>query len=231
MNYGTTSWMNQKNLEYYPLLPENRDTYRLYVGPAPYSADKDLREKEIKTAVVLLETKDWFERLYTRLNIDIIHFPIKDFNVPESSDAVSELVLKVTEALERGNVFMHCHGGKGRTGTIAACLKITMDPTVKTALEAIQYTKRIVPGAIENKLQEKFVTDYFAHVRAPNLPPPTELIERPGSPTKSDLFVTVPVSEEEGASESLENISTANKCYLCLVTIVAACLIKIAKKS
>jgi protein-tyrosine phosphatase len=145
---------------------------QLYVGPqADVKASALFRTHQIKTAVVLLESLRLVEQDYDQLEVDCIHFPIPDFQPPESVELVQRLAEKVQEALKSGNVFMHCMGGKGRTGTIAACLKITFDPTVKTAQEAITLTRGIIPGAIETPKQEEFIQNYFNFIRLQEEPP------------------------------------------------------------
>jgi protein-tyrosine phosphatase len=158
---------------------KHNDASQLYVGPQPGIKHRALAgTHQIKTAVVLLESVGLLKQAYQELGIACIHFPIPDFHPPESVEAVKLLADKVQEALKSGNVFMHCMGGKGRTGTIAACLKITFDPTVKTAQEAIAFTRGIIPGAIETPKQEAFIQDYFRFIR-PEEPP------RPKTPTST----------------------------------------------
>ena len=158
------TWSKEfKLLTHYPLLSEKRETYRLYVGPNPVydrGSFDELKRKEIKSVVVLLERiadVSWF---YSQLNLNVIHFPIKDFNVPKSTDEVFDLALKVNQALERGNVFIHCEGGRGRTGMIAACIKLS-NVTNMDSKEAIQFTRSIIPMSIETQSQEKFISDYY----------------------------------------------------------------------
>ena len=149
-------------------LSDHRNTHRLYVGKMPFGSaiGAELKSHEIKTAVVLLETLEYVKGFYSQHNIKrIIHFPIKDFSVPEDTKSVEKLVLRIHKALKKGNVFMHCMGGKGRTGTIAACLKISNDRTIQTPNEAILFTRKVIRDAIETKEQEEFIADYFSSVR------------------------------------------------------------------
>ena len=157
-------------MKHYPLTHKD-SSYRLYVGPLPEgrSFGFDSQRRQIKTAVVLLENLDLVENLYFKHGIEIIHFPSDDYSVPSDTSSVELLANKINKALKEGNVFMHCMGGKGRTGTIAACLKITNDLSVKTADEAIKYTRRLIPHSIEIMEQEKFVAEYFSDVRGSSL--------------------------------------------------------------
>lgn len=156
----------------FQLLPENIELYHLYVGKNPLlwgeCADQ-FKQKNIKTAIVLLEDLEEVRFFYNRrLGVQLIHFPIKDFSVPNSTKAVSDLALKVNEALESGNVFMHCYGGKGRTGMIAACLKLS-NITAMTSKEAITFTRSIIDNSIETRAQERFIHEYAELVRCRNL--------------------------------------------------------------
>lgn len=60
------------------------------------------------------------------LSDDCTHtrFPIRDVDIPRSTDDVHKLIAHILELSrrERGSVYIHCWGGVGRTGTIVACL-------------------------------------------------------------------------------------------------------------
>ena len=49
-------------------------------------------------------------------------FPIRDVNVPSSSELTSAILDTIDKDLAEGNlVYVHCMGGIGRTGTIVGC--------------------------------------------------------------------------------------------------------------
>jgi ADP-ribosyl-[dinitrogen reductase] hydrolase len=56
-----------------------------------------------------------------------------------------------------GKVLVHCRGGLGRAGTVAACLLVEcgVDPTV-----AIAQVRNARPGAIETAAHERYVMRY-----------------------------------------------------------------------
>ncbi|MCK5366227.1 MAG: tyrosine-protein phosphatase, partial [Gammaproteobacteria bacterium] len=54
------------------------------------------------------------------------------------------------------SVALHCHGGKGRTGTIAARLLVELGSAPALAIERVRAAR---PGSIETTAQEKFVHD------------------------------------------------------------------------
>jgi protein-tyrosine phosphatase len=81
------------------------------------------------------------------------HMPIADFSVP--NEAFEKLWLtqgnEIRQMLRNGNnVIVHCKGGLGRAGMIAARLlvELGMDPD-----EAIGYVRRVRKGAIETPSQ------------------------------------------------------------------------------
>jgi ADP-ribosyl-[dinitrogen reductase] hydrolase len=100
-----------------------------------------------------------------RRNMIWFHLPIVDVSIPnarfekEWSTAGDELC----SILRRGHdVLVHCRGGLGRAGTIAARLLIElgMEPT-----KAIEDVRAVRPGAIETSDQERYVRNLGAAQR------------------------------------------------------------------
>ena len=52
------------------------------------------------------------------------------------------------------NIVIHCKGGLGRTGTIAARLLVEFGAGPQTAIQSVRKAR---PGAIENSLQEQYI--------------------------------------------------------------------------
>lgn len=49
-------------------------------------------------------------------------FPIMDRDVPSSFNDMHDIIIALCSELEKGEkIYLHCHGGRGRTGTVAAC--------------------------------------------------------------------------------------------------------------
>lgn len=89
-----------------------------------------------------------------------LHFPIRDLEAP--SDRVLSKWIKASArlhaALERGeHVLIHCRGGLGRAGTIAALLLIERG---FSSDEAIKKIRSVRHGAIETASQERWLHEH-----------------------------------------------------------------------
>jgi hypothetical protein len=72
---------------------------------------------------------------------DFIHMPVKDMNTGDSTK-IKELCKNLKQKICEGkHIYIHCTGGHGRTGTIAAILLYLLYPTItaEQALEYVQY--------------------------------------------------------------------------------------------
>ncbi|CAE7600943.1 unnamed protein product [Symbiodinium pilosum] len=62
------------------------------------------------------------QRLAPDKPLQFLHCPIQDLNTPQSQE-LSELVADLSQRMEAGEViYLHCWGGRGRSGVVAACL-------------------------------------------------------------------------------------------------------------
>jgi ADP-ribosyl-[dinitrogen reductase] hydrolase len=85
------------------------------------------------------------------------HLPIPDVNVPKRAfeECWPESSAKLRSLLAAGaNVLVHCRGGLGRAGMIAARLLIEMGVEVEDAIARVRAAR---PGAIETPAQEQWV--------------------------------------------------------------------------
>ncbi|MGA8891930.1 MAG: cyclin-dependent kinase inhibitor 3 family protein [Anaeromyxobacteraceae bacterium] len=90
-----------------------------------------------------------------RMRFQVLWFPIPDVTAPSDLDATARLVGQIVDALAAGEtVVVHCRGGLGRSGTIAACCLVARG---RAPAEAIAMVRAARPGAIEVRAQEDFV--------------------------------------------------------------------------
>jgi hypothetical protein len=119
---------------------------RLYLRISEYGRNSSLS--------FLLDLVQMFLTLET-FRID--HLPIVDVSIPDEQFEREWVVAgeELRSILRRRlDVLVHCRGGLGRAGTIAARLLIElgMEPT-----KAIERVRAVRPGAIETPDQERFV--------------------------------------------------------------------------
>ena len=93
------------------------------------------------------------------LGIEWYQLPIPDQGIPEPNfeDLWASAGKRLRELLKDGNsIVIHCKGGLGRTGTIAARLLIEFGVQPEIAVQSVRKAR---PGTIENRLQERYVLD------------------------------------------------------------------------
>lgn len=113
----------------------------------PLVEDEELQHLAIPDLVMKAEA----------LGMTVHRLPIPDGDVPEP-EAARSLVERIVAALAaRQTVVVHCRGGLGRAGTIAACTLVHLG---QPAAQAIATVRRARPGAIENRRQERFVEQF-----------------------------------------------------------------------
>jgi len=86
-----------------------------------------------------------------------LHLPIADMDIPDDK-VITKLVdlrPRFLESLSAGNsIAIHCKGGLGRSGTIAAMILVDLGIAPK---DAIDHIRSFRPGAIETNIQENFI--------------------------------------------------------------------------
>jgi protein-tyrosine phosphatase len=98
--------------------------------------------------------------LYLKQGFQLIHLPIPDFDVPSKED-LEEAIKKTVEHAQAGqNILIHCHAGLGRTGLFVAYLAKRV--LGLSSEEAIYWTRKYIPHALETDEQNKMIIDDWA---------------------------------------------------------------------
>jgi len=141
-------------------------------SPMPFSRfDKvgvwpSFLDQGIELVVILTEQQEYLvyagkdlPAFYRSHGMKSLHIPVPDFGIPVDLESWSGGLETVVSAAESGkNVVIHCLAGIGRTGTFLACLaKEIME---LEGMDAIQWVRDSVQGAMENSDQENFVINY-----------------------------------------------------------------------
>ena len=96
----------------------------------------------------LCDKKFFVRKIYSN-NLKWIHMPIVDLKPPEHKFLYKWQITKVllkNDLIKGKNIVLHCMGGKGRSGTIAAILLIEFGENNKEAIKIVMKKRK---GAIE----------------------------------------------------------------------------------
>jgi ADP-ribosyl-[dinitrogen reductase] hydrolase len=144
-------------------------------GPWDRDLDADLtmiKDAGFTTLVSLIEDHE-FEELQVpelgdrveELGLEWHHLPIEDMNTPDEKfeQAWAYGGHRLRSLLGNGGkIVIHCKGGLGRTGTIAARLMIELGDDPDDAIRAIREAR---PGSIETFAYENSQEEYVRHCR------------------------------------------------------------------
>lgn len=147
--------------------------HRIGLFGSQRSLDKDLariRQWGALTVVSLLQESE-FRRLgapnlgeaIQAEDLQWFHAPIRDFSAPGSAFelAWSEAGPVVRDQIRNGRrVFIHCRAGLGRTGTLAARLRVEFGDPPETAIAAVRQAR---PGSVENAEQRDYILNLGDH--------------------------------------------------------------------
>ena len=122
-----------------------------------------IKKQKVKIVVSLLPDKEknklgLDDFIWSKEEVEYIQFPIGDFSVPPKKkfNELKKLILFIKKNLMLSkHVLIHCNGGKGRSGMIAALVLKAMKEK-----DPIKKVREKVIGAIETEEQEIFVKDW-----------------------------------------------------------------------
>ena len=84
-----------------------------------------------------------------------LNLPVPDYGIPAADAPVAAVFKELAAAMQAGGgVLIHCHGGRGRSGMMAARL---LSLAGMTPAEAVTTVRAARPGAIETAEQEAWV--------------------------------------------------------------------------
>ena len=155
------------------LKPSLKGKIGMTILPGRRDRDRDLDE-DIKTilkdkisgVVCLLSMEELLfygiknlKESYEKFGLHTYFLPIVDQSIPTFKEA-KEVVQWIHGFIEHGqNVLVHCVGGLGRTGTIAACyLKEYCDMNTDSAISYVRKFRS--QRAIESERQKEFILEY-----------------------------------------------------------------------
>lgn len=115
-------------------------------GPPPFEEIAKLRNRDLdKFLPPRRKPKTYTDN---RPELEFLHFPITDLGVPSRAE-LEKMVDALAQKIEAGGkVYLHCWGGRGRSGLVAACLLARLyGLTEDEALARVQraYSTRLDP--------------------------------------------------------------------------------------
>jgi|SRR5208337_3549660 len=99
--------------------------------------------------------------MYEAFGFKTVQYPILDHDIPKDLHSFAELQDQLVQLTETDSILIHCLGGFGRTGLVAAGLLVALGSTDSKAIRTIREKN---PRAIETKEQEQFLKDYASLV-------------------------------------------------------------------
>ena len=144
-----------------PIPQSYRVTDRLFAGEYPGA----LGEAELRERLAAFEDVDLFVDLtddglppyegLLRPGARRLSFPVADFTVPDEGTVVEVLDAIDSELAAGRTVYLHCWGGRGRTGTLVGCWLVRHGASGDDALERVSMLHRPTPaGALGRRSPE-----------------------------------------------------------------------------
>lgn len=104
-----------------------------------------------------LEIPD-YEAEVARAQMELYRYPIRDMSVPSSLQETQLTVAHILDRARRGkNVAIHCWGGLGRTGLVAACCLVALGQSAKESIALVRTDRS---RAVQTTDQKKWVVKF-----------------------------------------------------------------------
>ena len=126
---------------------------RLSIGPRPRFESlqewADTAKRRGVNTVVSLITEDEADRFgldgegncLAQRDIDFLHFPVDDFDVPDDV-RFSNLLEDLVKRLDKGQtIHAHCAGGIGRAGTLSSCILVASGMSAADAIATVSQAR------------------------------------------------------------------------------------------
>jgi protein-tyrosine phosphatase len=104
------------------------------------------------------------EAAFLQKHVTYNQYPLPDWQVPSQGKMI-EILDTIEAALSQGkNIYLHCYGGKGRTGTVVGCYLVRHGTPVIKVLGEIQELRKEIPDndrrSPETEAQRKMVIEW-----------------------------------------------------------------------
>lgn len=107
--------------------------------------------------IITLTTVPLNEALINEFGFEYYHIPVQDFTAPGDRQ-IEKFVSVIRKARRAGKkAVVHCHAGRGRTGTMLACYLVSLRESAAKALDEV---RKLRPGSVETLEQERAVERY-----------------------------------------------------------------------
>ncbi len=145
---------------------------KLAVAPMPSISDIPELSKIFDAVVVLIEPHealgsiDYYIQQWTSMGVEVYYLPTPDFHPVELLDLYN-VTKWIDEKIEEGKrVLIHCMGGVGRSGLVAAAYLVY---TGKDLYHVVEEVSNRRPGALTNIGQRVMLEDYYYLIKNANL--------------------------------------------------------------
>ncbi|HMF57668.1 MAG TPA: hypothetical protein VK619_15100 [Pyrinomonadaceae bacterium] len=142
---------------------------RFYRGAQPHEGDyRDLRALGIQTVIDLRDDPVSYERRDVEaLGMRYVNIPMSDSEYPKAEQI--DAFLRLANDPATGKFYVHCAGGRHRTGVIGAVYRFNFYhwnfDQVYSEMKTYDFYTRFGHGAMK-----KFVEEYWQHIQAQNPP-------------------------------------------------------------